>query len=261
MKDAKNLSTAVIVTGGGSGIGRATSLALAESGRAVSIWDINAQGADATAKDCREQFGIKAEGRTVDLRDAGAMEKALELAIEAVGPVGGLAYVAGFNFPTSFEKVASDEDQWDSIQAVNLKGPAIMVRLMLPELRRSNPGSAVVFVASANAYMGHKSNPAYCASKAGLLGLAKSLAHGLGADGIRVNVVAPGSTSTPILEASLKELPGGREYLIGKAPLRRIADPMELAYPIRFLLSHEASFITGTSLVVDGGMISCMEGL
>lgn len=254
--DSRGPFTGVIVTGGASGMGKETCFALAAAGRSISSWDINGSGAEEVARECRDRFGVKAEGREVDLRDPQAMETAVAASIEAIGPIGGLAYVAGLMGITGPDNVATGE--WEAIHDINLKGQAILIRLLLPELRRNSPGASIVLVASTNAYSGNMNNPAYCASKAGVLGLARSLAHGLAAEQIRVNVVCPGTTDTPMFNRNLPGDPGEiLETLRSRVPMKRFAHPAEIAYPIRFLLSNEASYVTATSIIVDGGAINC----
>jgi NAD(P)-dependent dehydrogenase (short-subunit alcohol dehydrogenase family) len=134
---------------------------------------------------------------------------------------------------------------------VNLRAEALLVIALLGDLR-ANAGSAVVGIASIEAIIGHGAIPAYCASKAGLLGLTRSLADSLSPDGVRVNAVCPGYIDTPMLRPSL-DLPGTREKYEAGAPLRRLGQPEDIARAVRFLMSDEASFVTGTHLVVDGG--------
>jgi NAD(P)-dependent dehydrogenase (short-subunit alcohol dehydrogenase family) len=127
------------------------------------------------------------------------------------------------------------------------------VRALLPALRAARPGSAVVAISSVEAIIGHGVLPAYSASKAGVLGLTRSLAHALGGEGIRVNAVCPGAVDTPML-APLLAWEQARRALEARIPLERIARPEEIAAAVRFLLSDQASYVHGTHLMVDGGM-------
>jgi NAD(P)-dependent dehydrogenase (short-subunit alcohol dehydrogenase family) len=120
-------------------------------------------------------------------------------------------------------------------------------------LLEANPGSAVVYISSIEGLVGSPNLPAYCASKAGLLGLTRAVCAQLGPDGIRVNSVCPGAVDTPLL-APLLELPGARARLLEHTPLRRLAQPEDIATVVRFLLSDDAAYVSGTSIVVDGGM-------
>ncbi len=146
-----------------------------------------------------------------------------------------------------------DDESWDEVLDVNLRAAAILTRELHPSLIEANPGSAIVYVSSIEAFVANPFLPAYGASKAGLLGLARSAATLLGADGIRVNAICPGTVDTPLL-APLLEIPGAKENLIARTPLGRLAQPQEIATVVRFLLSDEAAYVTGASLVVDGGM-------
>jgi NAD(P)-dependent dehydrogenase (short-subunit alcohol dehydrogenase family) len=243
-------TTGVVVTGGGSGMGRATCVALAEVGRPVAAWDVNAEGAQETAARCRG-LGVAAHARAIDLRDGRDLEAAVGDTLATLGSIGGLVHAAGVPGPMPIDGMTAED--WDAVIDVNLRAEALLVRALLEPLRAARPGAAIVGVASVEALMGHGMMPAYCASKAGLLGLTRSLAHRLGADGIRVNAVCPGAVDTPMLAPYLA-MEGMREQLERRIPLARIADPLEVARVIRFLLSTDASYVHGATIVVDGGM-------
>ena len=249
------MTTAVIVTGGGSGMGRACALACAEAGRAVAAWDLNGPGADATAHEARERFGVAAVSRELDVTDTASFASAIADARDALGPIGGLVHAAGVGgaVPVPF----IDEAAWDAVLDVNLRAEALLVKELLPSLREVGAGAAIVGIASVEALSGNGMLPAYCSSKAGLLGLTRSMAHAFAAEGIRVNAVCPGAVDTPML-APLLNMPGARERLEGRIPMQRIAEPMEIAKVVRFLLSDEASYVTGTYITVDGGMTAAM---
>ena len=249
------MTTAVIVTGGGSGMGRACALACAEAGRPVAAWDLNSAGAETTAREAIERFGVDAIGRELDVTDTASFADAITEARAALGPIGGLVHAAGVGgaVPVPF----IDEDAWDAVLDVNLRAEALLVKELLPSLREVGAGAAIVGIASVEALSGNGMLPAYCSSKAGLLGLTRSMAHAFAADGIRVNAVCPGAVDTPML-APLLNMPGARERLEGRIPMHRIAEPMEIAKVVRFLLSDDASYVTGTYLTVDGGMTAAM---
>ncbi|HLH28058.1 MAG TPA: SDR family oxidoreductase, partial [Acidimicrobiales bacterium] len=133
---------------------------------------------------------------------------------------------------------------------------AVMVtKALVGPLGRAGAGSAVVLVSSIEGLFGSAVLPAYCASKGGVLGVMRSMAQHFAASGVRVNAVCPGTVDTPMLAPALA-LPGLREQLEARTPLGRLGEPEEIARPVRFLLSEEASFVTGTYLTVDGGMTS-----
>lgn len=243
------MTSGVVVTGGASGIGRACALALAESGRPVAIWDVAGPGAGETAAACRA-FGVAAHASVCDVRDRAAIAAAVASCRAAIGPIGGLVHAAGIVRIAADDVV--DADTFDDVYAVNLRAEADIVQALLPSLREVS-GAAIVGIASIEALIGHGAIPSYCASKAGLVGLTRSLAHRLGPEGIRVNAVLPGFVDTPML-APLVAIPGARERVVASIPLGRLAEPADIARVVRFLLSDEAAYVHGAAIVVDGGM-------
>lgn len=239
-------SSGVIVTGGASGIGAACARALAEAGRPVALWDL----VDATglAEQISADTGSAAVAVTVDVTDSAAFPAAIERSRKALGSIGGLVHAAGIVTPAAAGDL--DEARWDAVQHVNLRAQALLVQALLDDLR-GTPGSAVVGISSIEAFVGQMFLPSYCASKAGLLGLTRSLAHHLAADGVRVNAVCPGYIDTPMLRNNAPaEL---QAELATRSPVGRLGRPEEVAAAVRFLMSDEASFITGAHLTVDGG--------
>ncbi|HEY7916670.1 MAG TPA: SDR family oxidoreductase, partial [Acidimicrobiales bacterium] len=246
-------ATGVLVTGGGSGIGRETALALAEVGRPVAIWDVNAEGAEESAALCRDRYGSVVEWSVVDVADTAAIEEAVPAAARALGSLGGFVHAAGVSGPMSVDFI--DDELWDSTLNVNVRAAAMISRMLLDPFRQAGPGSAMVLISSIEGLFGSAMLTAYCASKAGVLGVMRSIAHRFAMEGFRVNAVCPGAVATPMLAPAF-ELPGFRQQLEERTPLQRVSTPDEVARPIRFLLSDEASFITGTHLTVDGGLTS-----
>jgi NAD(P)-dependent dehydrogenase (short-subunit alcohol dehydrogenase family) len=244
-------ATGVVVTGGASGIGRATCVALAEAGRPVAPWDVNGAAAKETADECASRFGVPVFAAEVDVREQAAIEAAVSATVDALGTVGGLVHAAGVAEPMPIDFM--DEAAWDAVLDVNLRAEAFLVRALLPALKAAGPGAAVVGISSVEALVGNGMIPAYCASKAGLLGLTRALAHRLGIDGIRINAICPGAIDTPML-APLLAIPEARARLEERIPLSRVADPSEIGRVARFLLSDDASYIHGAAIVVDGGM-------
>jgi NAD(P)-dependent dehydrogenase (short-subunit alcohol dehydrogenase family) len=246
-------STGVLVTGGASGIGRATALALAEVGRPVAVWDVDSEGAQETASLCRDSHGAVADWAAVDVADSAAVADGVVKAAAVLGSLGGFVHAAGVPGPMSVDFI--DDELWDRTLNVNLRAAAMISKALLEPFREAGPGSAAVFISSVEGLFGSAMLTAYCASKGGVLGVMRSIAHRFAMEGFRVNAVCPGAVATPMLEPAF-ELPGFREQVEERTPLQRISTPEEIARPIRFLLSDEASFITGTYLVVDGGLTS-----
>ncbi len=244
-------SSGVIITGGASGIGLASARALAAVGRPVALWDINDEKVSEAAAMIGADFGVPAKGQCVDVRDPSRCEEAIADSKRAIGSVGGLVHSAGIVDTGSLEGIT--ERVWADGIDTHLRPLALLVRSLLPDLA-ANSGSAIVAIASINATLGNAMNPVYSAAKAGMLGLVRSLADRLAMDAIRINAVSPGVVLTPMTKSAVDALPQGsfeRRIL-----LERLGHPDEIARAVRFLMSDEASYITATELVVDGGNIS-----
>ena len=246
-------STGVIVAGGAAGMGRAACLALAEHGRPIAVWDVQEDAARETAAECHERFGVTTDVQVIDLCDDAALDAAVAASLGVLGNVGALAYCAGVNAWTEGPYEATGEG-WDHVMGVNLRGPATLIRLLVPALKAANPGAAIVMLSSASILdTGAWRDPAYTASKMGLLGLTRAMSRALAGDGIRVNMICPGTTDSALFRKGLEGIGYSVDDVVKQIPLGRIGDPLDIAYAIRFLLSNEASFITGVNLVVDGG--------
>ncbi|MEX2256221.1 MAG: SDR family oxidoreductase [Acidimicrobiia bacterium] len=243
-------ATGVIVTGGGSGIGRACCLALADVGRPVAAWDVDGDGASETARLCAER-GTTATSATVDVTVADAVAAARDATVGAIGSVGGLVHAAGIVRPALEDVV--DLDTWDAVLNVNLRAEALLVSTLMPTFRAAAPGAAIVGISSIEGLIGHGFIPSYVASKHALIGLTRSLAHRLGPDGIRANAVCPGYIETPMLAPTIAT-PEARASFEHHVPIGRLGQPEDIARVVRFLLSDEAAYMNGAVVVVDGGV-------
>jgi NAD(P)-dependent dehydrogenase (short-subunit alcohol dehydrogenase family) len=237
----------IVVTGAASGIGRACAEALIADGRKVALWDVSP---DVTAA----ADALGAPSAVVDVCDHDQIAAATEQAAHALSGIDGLVHAAGRVIP---EPVGTfTEQSWDAVLDVNLRAHALLTQLLLPHLQevaRGGGSPAVVGISSIEGLQANPYIPAYCASKAGMLGLTRSMAAQLGPDGIRVNAVCPGFIHTPMLELAL-EVEELRTGFTAAAPLGRLGQPEDVAAAVAFLMSPKASFITGTHVVVDGGV-------
>lgn len=243
--------TPVIVTGAASGIGLACAQALAAVGRAVALWDIS--GAVTTAAEKLEQSsGVHCVGLVVDVGDLAAIEQAVARSREALGPIGGLVHAAGVAGVSTLSQL--EPDFWDTVININLRAEVFIAKALRQDMAALQ-GSAIVGIASINATLGNAMNPSYSASKGGMLAANRALADDLAADGIRINSVSPGQILTPMIQQAIDHAPGLKESFERHIMLGRMGEPDEIGRAVRFLLSDEASYITGTELVVDGGNI------
>ena len=242
--------TGVVITGGASGIGLAAAHALAAVGRPVALWDINAEGASGSASIIESRYGVRAAGFSVDLRNPQAVTPAGIATREAIGAIGGIVHCAGTAEATGIDGVTPEN--WDAGLALHVRSIVLMTQAFREDLRAS-PGSAIVALSSINATLGNGMIPIYSAAKGAVISLVHSMADELAGDGVRINAVSPGMIDTPIMADTKAHLPGHFERRI---MLGRYGAPEELGRVIRFLMSDEASYMTGAEIVVDGGNIN-----
>lgn len=245
-----------LVTGAASGIGAAVARIFCAEGAAVLLVDRDGDTLAATVAALREQSrDARIEPFVADVADPRAAEEASQRAIAAFGGLDVLVNNAAMRTYASIGEASVE--QWRSLLDVNLVAAAQFARAAWPALARSGRAS-IVNVASCYAATGRKAMGLYDASKAGLVALTRTLAHEGAAAGIRANAVCPGSTLTPFhinrglaQRQSMQEIEGARR---DNSLLGRWARPEEIAWPILWLASDEASFVTGTTLMVDGGL-------
>lgn len=245
-----------IVTGGGSGLGRATSLLFAKEGTKVAVADIDVPGAEATVA-MIEDLGGEAVAIKADVTKAADVKAMVAAAVKKYGKLHILfnnAGIAGDQYKATIETF--DETNWDKILSVNLKGVFLCSKYAVPELLKSG-GGAIINTASIAGLVG-MGNHAYGASKAGVTIITKTMALELAPKGIRVNAIAPGFIDTPLSRGNRRGMSEGEQAqnvarLAASAPMGRIGRPEDIANAALFLASDEAAYITGHTLVVDGG--------
>jgi len=241
----------VIVTGGGSGIGREVSKRFAEEGSEVAIFDLNADGAAETVS-LIEANGGKASAYTVDIADRTAVDTAVA-AFEAGGPIDVLVNNAGWDVIKPF--LDTDMELWKKVIDINLYGPLNMHHAVLPGMVK-NGGGRVVNISSDAGRVGSSGEAVYSACKGGIISFTKTVARELARKGIQLNAVAPGPTDTPLFAEVAKGEAGAKiaEGLKRAIPMKRLAQPTDYPGIICFLSSDDAGFITGQVISVSGGL-------
>ena len=241
-----------IITGSAHGIGRSYALRFAREGASVAVVDIDEEGAASVAEEI-EEVGGRAIAFRVDVADVGSVTQMVEQCVAQYGDVDVLVNNAALFATIPMSRAPFDEievDEWDRMMAINLRGPWLASRAVFPVMKSKGRGK-IINISSGTALKGSASRIHYVTSKAGILGFTRTLAREVGPYGINVNCVAPGSTLSE--ESPDDETLRMRQSAAGTRALARVQTPSDLEGAVVFLASDDSDFITGQTLVVDGG--------
>ncbi len=238
-----------LVTGAGSGIGRAIALGMAKEGARVVVADIMEKSGQATVREIKDSGGDAVFARA-DVSQESDARMLVDKAVEIWGRLDCAVNNAGIDGDTAMTADCTREN-WDRVIGINLTGVFLGMKYQIPQMLKQGSG-AIVNTASTMGIVAHQNVPAYVASKHGVIGLTKSTALGYVKQNIRVNAICPGNTRTAILDHVMKERPEIYERLMAATPIGRLAEPEEIANAVVWLCSDLASFVTGHAMVVDG---------
>lgn len=248
----------IVVTGGGSGIGRAVALLAADRGACVGVLDRDGNAARSTAAEARTRLSTNAVGIACDVTSEQQVAEAFAGCREELGAPHGLFTAAGIDVGGFAHELSLDT--WQRVVATNLTGTFLAARAAIQAMLESGLGGSLVFCSSPAASVGLAAGAAcaYSASKGGVSALVRSLAVDYARSGIRVNAVVPGPTETPLMWANVgeAEVDRVRDTICAEVPLGRLADPEEPARAVLWLLSAESGYVTGSHLVCDGGILA-----
>jgi NAD(P)-dependent dehydrogenase (short-subunit alcohol dehydrogenase family) len=238
-----------VVTGAGSGIGRAVAIALGARGDTVVCADID----EASAAETTSAAGLGASSMRVDVTDASSCDELIRTVVDDHGGVNALVTCAGIEVAAPAEDLT--DDAWQRVIDVNLCGTFWCARAAGRAMIAGGSGGRIVLIGSINSRIALGGQAAYCSSKGGVAMLGSALAVDWARHGITVNTVGPGVVDTPMSAVSLAD-PDRRAMLMDRTPLRRPVAPSEIAAVVAFLTSAEASYVTGAYVPVDGGWLA-----
>ncbi len=241
---------AALVTGAGSGIGRAVALRLAQDGATVIAADLDLDAARAAADEAQALPG-RLVPLAVDVADERSVAALFTQADRHVPVLAALVNVAGIGSTTSVPDCSAED--WDRVFAVNARGAFLCSRAALARFLPARAGT-IVSVASVAGLIGLRNRAAYCASKGALIALTRAMAIDHVRDGIRVNCVCPGTVHTPWVDRLVHDAGESLDDLRARQPMGRLGTPAEIADAVLYLLDDRAAFVTGSALVIDGGL-------
>ena len=244
----------MLVTGGASGIGRATCLALAREGAKVVVSDVDERGGEETVGFITQKGG-QAKFIRADVANKDQVEALVQGVVDAYGRLDGAFNNAGIEGKPANTIDCTDEN-FDRTIDINVKGVWLCMRAELRQLQKQGEGGSIVNTASVAGLVGFETLPAYVASKHAVIGLTKTAALEFAKSKVRVNAVCPGVIETPMIDRLFAEIPEAREGFKAAEPVGRYGKPEEIAEATAWLLSDAASFVTGVAMPVDGGLVS-----
>ena len=245
----------VVVTGGAHGIGKAIALLFARERAKVAIFDWKIEEGEKTQAELRGHSPESSFLR-VDVRNSAQVQEAVNEVVTRWSRVD----VLSTNAALQVNKLAADitEEEWDRMHDVNLKGVFLCCKYIIPVMQKQRSG-AIIITGSGQSLVTSRTLASYAATKAGLLAFMKGVALDYAQDGIRANCVLPGATDSGLMDEYLEPFSDGeaeRQRLIDSIPMRRLGKPDDMAKAVRFLASSDASYVTGGSLLVDGGNLA-----
>jgi NAD(P)-dependent dehydrogenase (short-subunit alcohol dehydrogenase family) len=241
-----------LITGGASGIGRATALLFVEEGAAVAVADLDEAGGE-TVVQAIEDAGARGIFVRCDVTQAQDCRRAVQLTVDELGGLDILFNNAGIIRRANV--LDTSEQEWDQVMAVNVKSIFLLSKYAIPVMARSG-GGVIINTASGWGLVGGRDAVSYCASKGAVVNMTRAMAIDHGGQNIRVNCICPGDTDTPMLREEARQLgEADARFLTDAAqrPLRRIGRPEDVAQAALYLASDASAFVTGAALVVDGG--------
>lgn len=243
-----------VIAAAGSGIGRMSAVALSRAGASVALIDLNGDSVQELARELQAEGG-RASAYQADLGDVAQIRATVSEIARNVPHVDVLLSNVGMPNPPGIDDIT--EEQWQRGIDVNLKSGFFITQAVLPLMRKTGKGGSIIYTASAAGLVGSFTTPLYSVTKAGLIGLTKSLCVVLAPERIRVNAVCPGPVRTPMLAGFMAKAPEEADEVAdlysSRVPLGRVAEPAEIAAAVLFLASDESSYITGVAMPVDGG--------
>lgn len=245
---------AIIITGGSTGIGRATALRAAQEGAKLIIADVNVQDGEAVTAEIKAGGGVAQFVRT-DVTVTAEVQGMIAASVSAYGRLDGAFNNAGIEGKfTSITKMT--EEEYDRTQLVDLKGVWLCVKYQVEQFLKQGSAGSIVSTASVAGLIGTRGGTAYCAAKHGVVGLTKCAALEVARKGIRVNAVCPGIIQTPMVDRMMAGTGIVPQSLIDQEPVGRLGQPREIGEAVLWLLSDHASFVTGIAMPVDGGYVA-----